>query len=103
MNQLDLKGRVAIVTGGARGIGYAIAKRALESGAAVALWDVDAERLESARDELSPNGTVSAHRADIIDERSIASATTATVSRHGPLDILVNNAGIAGVVHEDVE
>ena len=42
MNQLDLKGRVAIITGGARGIGYAAAERMLKSGASVALWDVDA-------------------------------------------------------------
>jgi NAD(P)-dependent dehydrogenase (short-subunit alcohol dehydrogenase family) len=96
MNQLDLKGRVAIVTGAARGIGYAIAKRALESGAAVALWDVDRERLESAKDQLSPYGTVSAQCTDIADERSIASATAATLSGHGHIDILVNNAGIAG-------
>src|SRR4051812_81099 len=96
MNQLDLKGRVAIVTGAARGIGYAIAKRALESGAAVAIWDVDGERLESARHQLAVHGPVSAHRADITDERSIASATAATLSSHGHIDVLVNNAGIAG-------
>jgi NAD(P)-dependent dehydrogenase (short-subunit alcohol dehydrogenase family) len=96
MNQLDLKGRVAIVTGAARGIGYAIAKRALESGAGVAMWDVDGERLESARHQLSPHGTVSAHRVDIVDDGSVASATAATLSSHGRIDILVNNAGIAG-------
>src|SRR4051812_27340226 len=96
MNHLDLKGRVAIVTGAARGIGYAIATRALESGAAVAMWDVDGDRLESARHQLSPHGTVSAHRADVVDERSIAAATAATISSHGHIDILVNNAGIAG-------
>ena len=47
MNHLDLSGRVAVVTGGARGIGYAIAARALQSGAAVTLWDVDRARLEA--------------------------------------------------------
>jgi NAD(P)-dependent dehydrogenase (short-subunit alcohol dehydrogenase family) len=96
MNQLDLKGRVAIITGAARGIGYAIAKRALESGATVALWDVDGDRLESARRELSAQGTVSAERVDITDERSVASATAATAATHGRVDILVNNAGITG-------
>jgi 2-dehydro-3-deoxy-L-rhamnonate dehydrogenase (NAD+) len=96
MNQLDLKGRVAIVTGAARGIGYAIARRALHSGAAVALWDVDRDRLEPSRNELSALGTVSADRVDITDERSIASAVAATLSRHGRVDIVVNNAGITG-------
>jgi 2-dehydro-3-deoxy-L-rhamnonate dehydrogenase (NAD+) len=96
MNQLDLGNRVAIITGGARGIGYAIARRALQSGAAVALWDVDGDRLESARRELSARGTVSAQRVDITDERSVASATAATTSTHGRVDILVNNAGISG-------
>jgi 2-dehydro-3-deoxy-L-rhamnonate dehydrogenase (NAD+) len=96
MNQLNLKGRVAIVTGAARGIGYAIAKRSLQSGATVALWDMDGERLESARQELSSYGTVSAEPVDITDAHSVASAAAATGSRHGRVDILVNNAGIAG-------
>lgn len=96
MNQLDLKGRVAIITGAARGIGYAIARRALQSGAEVALWDADGDRLDSARQELLACGTVSAERVDITDERTVASAAASTVSKHGRVDILVNNAGITG-------
>src|SRR6476619_1963216 len=96
MNQLDLNGRVAIITGAARGIGYAIASRALQSGATVALWDVDGDRLESTRHELSSHGTVSAERVDITDVDAVASAAAATRSRHDRIDILVNNAGIAG-------
>jgi 2-dehydro-3-deoxy-L-rhamnonate dehydrogenase (NAD+) len=96
MNQLDLKGRVAVVTGAARGIGFAIARRALQSGATVSLWDVDGERLESARRELGTLGTVSAQSVDITNDRSVAAAAAATVSTHGRIDILVNNAGIAG-------
>jgi 2-dehydro-3-deoxy-L-rhamnonate dehydrogenase (NAD+) len=96
MNQLNLQGRVAIVTGAARGIGYAIAARALQSGAAVALWDVDRDRLESARRELSAHGAVSAEYAELTDTASVAAATRATLSAHGRIDILVNNAGIAG-------
>ena len=53
MNQLDLKGRVAIVTGGAQGIGYAAAERMLQSGASVVLWDIDAARLALAEDALA--------------------------------------------------
>jgi 2-dehydro-3-deoxy-L-rhamnonate dehydrogenase (NAD+) len=96
MNQLNLTRRVAIVTGAARGIGYATAKRALQSGAAVALWDMDGERLESAREQLSSHGVVSIERVELTDAASVASATDATISKHGQIDILVNNAGIAG-------
>jgi len=96
MNQLNLTRRVAIVTGAARGIGYATAKRALQSGAAVALWDMDGERLESARAQLSPHGVVSIERVELTDAASVASATDATISKHGHIDILVNNAGITG-------
>ena len=52
MNTIDLKGRVAIITGGARGIGFAAAQKMLASGAAVALWDIDAEALAKASGEL---------------------------------------------------
>ena len=96
MNQLDLKKRVAIITGAARGIGYAIAKRALQSGASVALWDIDADRLDLSRQELSALGNVSAERVDITDERSVATAAAATMSQYGRIDIVVNNAGITG-------
>ena len=57
MNSIQLAGRKAIVTGGARGIGLAIAERLLQSGAAVCLWDIDAAALETARAELAPLGT----------------------------------------------
>jgi 2-dehydro-3-deoxy-L-rhamnonate dehydrogenase (NAD+) len=96
MNQLDLQGRVAIITGGARGIGHAIARRALQSGAVVALWDADGDRLESARQELLTHGTVSAQRVDVTDERAVGSAAASTMAQHGRVDILVNNAGITG-------
>ena len=96
MNQLDLQGRVAIVTGGARGIGAAIATRALRSGAAVALWDVDGERLESTRQQLAALGTVSAERVDLTDDGGVQAATERTAATHGRIDILVNNAGITG-------
>jgi 3-oxoacyl-[acyl-carrier protein] reductase len=96
MNALDLKGRVAIITGGARGIGYAAAERMLKSGAAVALWDIDWARLEEAAKSLSAFGEVSLHVVELTDEASVAAATAAVVAAHGKIDILVNNAGITG-------
>ena len=65
MNQLDLKGRNGIVTGGARGIGFAIATRLLQSGARVSLWDRDAEALREARTKLAALGQVEIGRAHV--------------------------------------
>ncbi len=96
MNIIDLKTRAAIITGGARGIGYAAAERMLASGASVALWDIDEQALATAADGLSAKGKVSTHRVELTDEASIAAATDATLKAHGRIDILVNNAGITG-------
>jgi 2-dehydro-3-deoxy-L-rhamnonate dehydrogenase (NAD+) len=97
MNTLDLRNRVAIVTGAARGIGLAAARRALASGATVALWDVDADRLTAAKEELSSSyASVSAHAVELTDRSAVEAATTATIGQHGGIDILVNNAGITG-------
>jgi NAD(P)-dependent dehydrogenase (short-subunit alcohol dehydrogenase family) len=96
MNQIDLNGRAAVVTGGARGIGYAAAERMLGSGASVALWDMDEARLDAARARLSAKGKVSAHVVELTDEASVQAAADATVAAHGGIDILVNNAGITG-------
>ncbi len=93
MNQLDLTGRVAIVTGAARGIGLAIARRAVESGASVALWDMDRAAVEQAAAALE---RASAHVLDLTDEAAIAGALAGTLAAHGRIDILVNNAGITG-------
>jgi 3-oxoacyl-[acyl-carrier protein] reductase len=90
MNQLDMQGRVAVVTGGARGIGRAIAERMLASGAEVAVWDMDAAALDAM------GATVSTHALDLTDEAAVRAASAATVARHGKIDILVNNAGITG-------
>ncbi len=96
MNRIDLAGRVAIVTGGARGIGYAAAERMLASGATVVLWDVDAAALDKARAGLAAKGTLSTDVVELTSETSVAAATEAVVARHGKIDILVNNAGITG-------
>ncbi|SDD50499.1 SDR family NAD(P)-dependent oxidoreductase [Paraburkholderia lycopersici] len=96
MNQLDLKNRVMVVTGGARGLGYAVAQRALRSGAVVALWDIDAARVERARVELSELGSVSAVAVELTDEASVEAAVQQTVTAHGAIHALVNSAGITG-------
>ncbi|GLU33794.1 SDR family NAD(P)-dependent oxidoreductase [Trinickia caryophylli] len=96
MNQIDLKGRVMVVTGGARGIGYAVAQRALRSGAAVALWDIDAERLERSGRELSEWGTVCTAAVELTDEASVNAAVEQTLGALGAIHILVNCAGITG-------
>jgi 3-oxoacyl-[acyl-carrier protein] reductase len=96
MNRIDLRGRVAVVTGGARGIGYAIAGRLLASGAAVSLWDRDAERLGAAGQTLEPGGKVSIEVVELTSESAVANATASTIARFGAIDILVNNAGITG-------
>jgi 3-oxoacyl-[acyl-carrier protein] reductase len=96
VNEIDLRGRVVVITGGARGIGYAVAQRALRSGAAVALWDVDAERLERSRGELSEWGTVSAVAVDLVDEAAVEAAAASTFREHGSIDVLINSAGITG-------
>ena len=96
MNDIDLKGRFAVITGGAQGIGYATAERMLRSGASVALWDVDAPLLAKARDALGALGRVAAVKVELTDEASVAAASAQTTSEFGRIDILVNNAGITG-------
>ena len=94
MNQLDLKQRTAIVTGGAQGIGLAIVKRMLASGASVRIWDCDQKLLQQTLSGLS--GAVSGDSVDVSDEKSVAQGTAAAIKALGKIDILVNNAGIAG-------
>jgi 3-oxoacyl-[acyl-carrier protein] reductase len=96
VNQIDLKNRVAIITGGAQGIGYATAERMLGSGASVMLWDQDAPLLASAKAQLAALGRVGTVQVELTDEAAVAKATAQTVAEFGRIDILVNNAGITG-------
>jgi len=96
MNQIDLNNRVAIITGGARGFGYAIAERLLRSGARVCLWDIDEQRLSQAKASLSGLGTVFVSTTELTTEASVISSTEKTIQEFGKIDILVNNAGITG-------
>src|SRR5687767_8538085 len=95
-NQIDLTGRIAVVTGGAQGIGRAIAARLLDSGAAVAIWDRDATLAAKTADVLRRNRRVEAFPADVTLLPDIERARDATVTSLGRIDILVNNAGITG-------
>ncbi|MDE2296918.1 MAG: SDR family oxidoreductase [Burkholderiales bacterium] len=96
MNQIDLKDRVAVITGGAQGIGHAAAERMLRSGASVVLWDIDAARLAQAENTLAALGPVRTAIVELSLEADIAAATQAAVTAFGRIDILVNNAGITG-------
>ncbi len=96
MNQIDLGGRKAVVTGGARGIGFAIAERLLKSGAEVSLWEADADAAEAAVKQLGAFGKVHRAAVDVSDADAVGSAARATLGAMGHVDILVNNAGISG-------
>ena len=96
MNQIDLKGRSAVITGGARGIGYAIAERLLRSGAQCCLWDLDPAAGRQAATALGNLGRAAAVTVDITQAGSVHEALQTTLREMGGIDILVNNAGIAG-------
>ncbi|KKB11042.1 3-oxoacyl-ACP reductase [Devosia geojensis] len=94
MNQIDLNGQATVITGGAQGIGFAIARRLIASGARVTLWDMNAELLASAARELGE--AASAVTVDITDYAAVEAAVAETERRLGRIDILVHSAGIAG-------
>ena len=94
MNQLDLQGRNAIVTGGAAGIGLAIARRLAASGARLSLWDRDGQALERARGEVAGGAHVA--RVDVSDETDVCLARDEAVRELGHVDVLVCSAGITG-------
>lgn len=96
MNAIDLKNRVAVVTGGAQGIGLAVARRLLASGASVSIWDRDGGLMERTLSELGAAETTGGVTVDIADLAAVEAATAATVARFGRIDILVNNAAIVG-------
>ena len=94
--RFDLTGRRAVVTGGAQGFGRAIAERFVDSGASVALWDLDAELTARTARELGAKGTVHAVTVDVAKMADVQAATGETARILGGIDILVANAGIAG-------
>ena len=94
MNQLDFRGRHAVVTGGASGLGYGIAQRLIASGGSVTLWDRDEAAAARAARELGPQAA--ALGVDVTRQAAVADAVQATLARAGRIDALVNSAGITG-------
>jgi NAD(P)-dependent dehydrogenase (short-subunit alcohol dehydrogenase family) len=89
----DLSNKVAVVTGGSRGIGLMMARGLLEAGSSVVISSRDAEACREAVEELTPLGPVEAVPADLSTEAECVRLAAAVEERHGRLDVLVNNAG----------
>jgi 3-oxoacyl-[acyl-carrier protein] reductase len=94
LNQLDLKGRHAIITGGASGLGYAISERMIASGASVTWWDVNTEVMANASKSIGAD--VHCEKVDVTLHTSVVAALARTIQKRGKVDILVNSAGITG-------
>jgi 3-oxoacyl-[acyl-carrier protein] reductase len=94
MNNYNLKGRVAVVTGGAQGFGYAITKRLLESGAEVIVWDIDQKAMDEALKKLSSD-KCSYQNVDVTNIDDITK-NIENITKEKNIDIFINNAGMAG-------
>jgi NAD(P)-dependent dehydrogenase (short-subunit alcohol dehydrogenase family) len=94
MNRYDLEGKVAVVTGGAQGIGLAVARRMAESGARIAIWDRDAELAHEAARQLGPDAR--AYEVEVTDAPGIAAVAARVRDEMGTVAILVTSAGITG-------
>lgn len=94
MNQLDLNGRHAVITGGATGLGFAIAQRMLASGASVTLWDRDDAALGKACATLGAKASSAV--VDVVDIGAVRAAVGQTLGHAAAIDILVNSAGVTG-------
>ena len=99
MNKIDLKDKVAIVTGGVQGFGLAVVERFLNSGANVVIWENDKKLL----DEFQTISNVHKIKTDVSNSESVEAAVNETINKCGKIDILVNNAGIAGPNHKTWE
>ena len=98
MNQFDLKNRTALITGGAQGFGFDIAKKFLNSGANVIIWDIDEKELQSAVKKIN-NSKLSYNVVDVSNFEKI-NQTVLEINKKTNIDILINNAGITGPTAE---
>ena len=96
MNNLDLKNRTAIITGGAQGFGFAISKRLIQSGAKVIIWDIDEATAKKAEKEIDSKN-FSYQIVDVTDFDKIEKAIKNLEKDFGKIDIFVNNAGMTGM------
>ena len=103
MNKIDLHGKNAVITGGARGIGLSIAQRLMASGAQCSLWDLNPDALASAAKALAEQGAVHTATVNVADADSVQAAAAETIHHFGTIEILVNNAGIAGATRKTWE
>jgi NAD(P)-dependent dehydrogenase (short-subunit alcohol dehydrogenase family) len=103
MNKIDLQGKNAVITGGARGIGFAIAQRLTASGARCSLWDMNDQSLIAAAKALGGPDVAHTATVNVSQPDSVQAAADQTFKQFGPVDILVNNAGIAGATKKTWE
>ena len=96
MNNLDLKNRTAIITGGAQGFGFAISKRLIQSGAKVIIWDIDEATAKKAQKEIDSKN-FNYQIVDVTDFDKIEKAIKDLEKDFGKIDIFVNNAGMTGM------
>ena len=96
MNEIDLLGRNAVVTGGAQGIGLAVAKRLSQSGAQISIWDRDTGLLQDIEKEFYADVSIHKVEVELTNPESVADSALKTAIEMGSIDIFVNNAGIAG-------
>ena len=96
MNSINLTDRVAVITGGAQGIGFEVGKRFLASGVKLAIWDINEAQMVTAQKELGHADRVFAAKVNIADPASVDAAVAGAMQKFGRLDILVNNAAIVG-------
>lgn len=101
MNSIDLKDRVTVITGGAQGIGYAIAERVIQSGGKVALRGSNGSLSADRAETLGPRAQ--AFQVDVTDFDLVGKAASATEEIFGRIDCLVNSAGITGKVKPTIE